>query len=202
MAVPRGTEFDAWCENGEAVVTYGEDDSLAYARFDTRGMAADEAEAYFVAYGDAGRRVAVYAVEADFKASGSCGERALGVAPGRSVGFAGGELHPEWGDGGYVRDEGVRHYYATLNPGDVCTFAWPVGAKCAIEPEYGGDLDDVFRTAESGGLVYALVDLRHVNLAGPLRVGIRLSGEVGDSAGFYHVLGDLIPQCGTCVDAP
>ena len=118
------------------------------------------------------------------------------------MGVASGALHPAWSDHGYLEDGGVRRYYVTLNPGDVCTFAYPAGAKCAIEPDYGGELGDIFRTAESGGLVYALVDLRNVNLEESLRVDICLSGEIGDSAVFYHVLGDYMPVCNNCVDAP
>jgi uncharacterized repeat protein (TIGR02543 family) len=65
MAVPQGLEVNAWCVNGEASVTYGSDASLRYVRFDTTQMAADETEAYFAVFGDAGQRTTVYAVEAD-----------------------------------------------------------------------------------------------------------------------------------------
>jgi uncharacterized repeat protein (TIGR02543 family) len=201
IALPAGMEFEVWCENGEASVTYGEDDTLRYCRIDTRDMAAEDTAAYLYVEGAPGERTTVYAIELDYPASGSCGASALRVVPGRAVGVASGTLHPEWNDYGYLGN-GVRNYYVTLNPGDVCTFAYAAGAKCAIEPEYGGYVGDVFRTAESGGLVYALVDLRYVNLAGPLRVGICLSGEVGDTAGFYHVLGDYMPACNTCIDTP
>ncbi len=66
MAVPKGLdEVDAWCVNGEASVTFGSDASLQYVRFDTTNMAAEETEAYFAVFGDAGQRTTVYAVEAD-----------------------------------------------------------------------------------------------------------------------------------------
>jgi len=66
MAVPHGLdEVDAWCVNGEASVTFGSDASLQYVRFDTTNMAAEETEAYFAVFGDAGQRTTVYAVEAD-----------------------------------------------------------------------------------------------------------------------------------------
>ena len=202
IALPAGMEFKVRCENGEASVTYGEDDSLRYCRIDTRGMAADETAAYLQIEGDPGARTTVYAIELDYPAAGSCAANALRVVPSRSVGVASGALHPAWSDHGYLEDGSVRRYYVTLNPGDVCTFAYPAGAKCAIEPDYGGELGDIFRTAESGGLVYALVDLRNVNLEESLRVDICLSGEIGDSAVFYHVLGDYMPVCNNCVDAP
>ena len=202
IALPAGAEFEVWCENGEATVTCGEDDSLGYCRIDTRKMKAESTTACLQIEGRPGERTTVYAIELDYPAAGSCEANALRVVPGWSVGVASGTLHPEWSDYGYLGN-GVRNSYVTLNPGDVCTFAYAAGAKCAIEPEYGGDVGDVFRTAESGGLAFALVDLRYVNLSKPLRVNICLSGDVGDTAGFYHVLGDdYMPACNTCVDAP
>ena len=66
MAVPKGLdEVNAWCVNGEASVTYGSHASLQYVRFDTTDMAAEETEAYFAVFDDAGRRTTIYAVEAD-----------------------------------------------------------------------------------------------------------------------------------------
>ena len=211
IALPVGTEFEVWCDDWEASVTYGEDDSLRYCRIDTREMFENETVAYLCIEGVPGERTTVYAIEMDYPAAGSCGASALRVVPSRSVGVASGTLHPGWNDSaGYRRNVfcewnmcgGVRHYYATLNSGDVCTFAWPVDTKCAIEFDYDGYIGDVFRTAESGGLRFALIDLRYVILEEPLRIDICLSGEIGDSAGFYHVLGDYMPACNTCVDTP
>jgi hypothetical protein len=201
IALPAGAEFEVWCENVEASVTYGEDDSLGYCRIDTRNMAADETTGYLQIEGYPGERTTVHAIEMDYPAAGSCWGRAVRVVPTRSVGNASGKLRPELGDWGYL-ESGVRCSYVMLNPGDVCTFAWPVGAKCAIELCYDGYLGDIFKEATSGNLNYALVDLRYVNLAEPVRVDLRLSGEVGETAMFYHVLGDYMPACNTCIDTP
>ena len=146
IALPVGTEFEVWCEDWEASVTYGEDDSLRYCRIDTREMFENETFAYLQVEGNPGARTAVYAIEMDYPAAGSCWASALRIVPGRSVGVANGVLHPAWSDSDGYRWNGicewnmcagVRRYYATLNPGDVCTFAWPVGAKCVIEPGLG-----------------------------------------------------------------
>ena len=66
MAVPKGLDqVNAWCVNGEASVAFGSDASLQYVRFDTTQMAAEETEAYFAVFDEAGRRTIIYAVEAD-----------------------------------------------------------------------------------------------------------------------------------------
>ena len=68
IALPVGTEFEVWCEDWEASVTYGEDDSLRYCRIDTREMFENETVAYLCIEGVPGERTTVYAIEMDYPA--------------------------------------------------------------------------------------------------------------------------------------
>ena len=74
IAMPLGSSFDVECDDEGAVVTYGEDDSLAYCLVDTHAMYGDSAKAYLYIYGDVGERATVYAIAADYMPLGSYGK--------------------------------------------------------------------------------------------------------------------------------
>ena len=203
MAVPRGTEAHAWCDDDRASVTCGEDESLRYVRFDTRYMTAAETEAFFVATGTSGMRTTIYAVESDFKALGSCEDRAIQVVPGYAVGVASADLRPEWTEDGFVEDGPVCNFEITLNRGDVCTLAFPeLLGWWELHSDRPDVENDIFQYVWDGELCYVLADLRNVDLRAPgsgnrhlpLRIQIRFSGRRGERAAFYHCLGNLLPK--------
>ena len=74
IAMPIGSSFDVECDDNGAVVTYGEDDALAYYLVDTRAMYGDSAKVHLYISGDVGERVTVYAVAADYMRIGTEGK--------------------------------------------------------------------------------------------------------------------------------
>jgi len=84
IAMPVGSDFTVKCDDIGAVVTYGEDDSLAYFLIDARGMFSDSAKVHLWIYGNVGERVTVHAVAADCMPTGTANKPE--VLPGGSAG--------------------------------------------------------------------------------------------------------------------
>ena len=214
LALPAGQEFEVTCGGAGAVVEYAPHGALRYCRVDARGLSAASAELVLAAYGAAGARTTVYAVEGDLvPADAAYEDPGVGGFPGSCLGkatsfeFAASvqakvvRLVREWDEGAGECVGGGVHYLRAAAPVDGrLTVAVPVSQAEGCEVACAGT---AAVREDFGALALWIFDAQ----AGD-EVVVRLPGVRGADATVYTFGGDYLakklvfdPNGGTCPEA-